>query len=142
MFTVGSLFAGIGGFDAGLEASGMRCLWQVEIEPDCRSVLARHFPDAFRCEDVRYAGSQKTLLWRAMRYKRDALPRPMRSSEALEYARRHTLTYVDVLAFGFPCQGLSVAGLRKGLADIRSGLFYEAIRIAGESSAPLKGVAS
>jgi DNA-cytosine methyltransferase len=37
---------------------------------------------------------------------------------------------VDLLAGGFPCQDLSVAGKRKGLAGERSGLFYDAMRIA------------
>ena len=36
---------------------------------------------------------------------------------------------VDVVAFGSPCQDLSVAGKRAGLGGERSGLFYEAIRI-------------
>lgn len=36
---------------------------------------------------------------------------------------------VDVIVGGFPCQDLSVAGNRKGLAGERSGLFYEFIRI-------------
>lgn len=39
---------------------------------------------------------------------------------------------VDVLTFGSPCQGLSMAGRRLGLADKRSGLFMEAIRIIRE----------
>ena len=39
---------------------------------------------------------------------------------------------VDVIAFGSPCQGLSLAGKRLGLADERSGLFSEAIRIIRE----------
>ena len=39
---------------------------------------------------------------------------------------------VDVLTFGSPCQGLSMAGRRLGLADERSGLFMEAIRIIRE----------
>src|SRR5574343_648299 len=41
---------------------------------------------------------------------------------------------VDVVAGGFPCQDLSVAGKGKGLAGERSGLFREIIRIAQESS--------
>lgn len=39
---------------------------------------------------------------------------------------------VDCITFGSPCQGLSVAGARKGLEDERSNLFYEAIRIIEE----------
>lgn len=38
----------------------------------------------------------------------------------------------DVIAFGSPCQDLSVAGKRAGLDGERSGLFYEAIRIIKE----------
>ena len=39
---------------------------------------------------------------------------------------------VDIVTFGSPCQGLSMAGQRRGLADERSGLFMEAIRIIDE----------
>ncbi len=39
---------------------------------------------------------------------------------------------VDLITFGSPCVGLSVAGKRKGLADERSGLFTEAIRVIKE----------
>ena len=55
---VGSLFAGIGGFDLGLARAGFEISWQVELDPYCRSVLARHFPEAQRFEDVREVGAK------------------------------------------------------------------------------------
>lgn len=42
------------------------------------------------------------------------------------------ITPVDIITFSSPCQGLSVAGKRKGLIDHRSFLYYEAIRIIKE----------
>ena len=99
--TVGSLFAGVGGFDLGMERAGMRPAWQVEIDPHARAVLARHWPEARQLEDVRKVGA-------------------------------HNLQPVDVIVGGFPCQDLSVAGNRAGLAGHRSGLFYEMLRVINE----------
>ena len=59
---VGSLFAGIGGFDLGLQRCGMRVLWQVEVDPFCRSILERHFPAAQRFKDVRDVGAENLAL--------------------------------------------------------------------------------
>ena len=100
--TFGSLFAGIGGFDLGLERAGMRCEWQVEIDPYARAVLAKHWPNVRRHEDVR------------------TFPPPEG-----EWG-------VDVICGGFPCQDISVAGKGAGLAGERSGLWYEFARIIGE----------
>ena len=47
-------------------------------------------------------------------------------------AGAHNLPPCDVVTFGFPCQDLSVAGKRAGLAGGRSGLFYQATRIIHE----------
>lgn len=55
MLTVGSLFAGIGGFDLGFERAGFDVRWQVEIDPWARAVLEKHWPAVHRHDDVRTA---------------------------------------------------------------------------------------
>lgn len=87
-----SLFAGIGGLDLGLERAGMRVVGQVEIDQFCRSVLARHWPEVPRHDDVRTAAD-----WWA------GEPRPA----------------VHVIAGGFPCQPVSQAGKRLAQDDDR-----------------------
>jgi DNA (cytosine-5)-methyltransferase 1 len=100
--TFGSLFAGIGGFDLGLERAGMTCKWQVETDDYASRVLAKHWPDVPRHDDVR------------------TFP-----TAARDWA-------VDVICGGFPCQDISIAGKGAGLAGARSGLWYEFARIIGE----------
>ena len=56
--TFGSLFAGIGGFDLGLERAGMKCLWQVEVDDFCTKVLKKHWPDVKRYKNVREVGKE------------------------------------------------------------------------------------
>ncbi len=55
-YTFGSLFAGIGGIDLGLERAGMVCKWQVEIDDYCQKVFAKHWPNVKRYADVRDCG--------------------------------------------------------------------------------------
>ena len=99
--TFGSLFAGVGGFDLGLERAGMVCKWQVEIDGFCQKVLAKHWPDVPRFVDVRDCGM-------------------------------HNLEPVNLIAGGFPCQDVSIAGKRKGLQGEQSGLWAEFARIVCE----------
>lgn len=101
MPTFGSLFAGIGGLDLGLERAGWECKWQVEIDPFCRKVLAKHWPDVWRHDDVRTFPPSGT-------------PRDWQ---------------VDLIAGGFPCQDVSLAGKGAGLEGERSGLWVEYARI-------------
>lgn len=100
-----SLFSGVGGFDMGLEAAGMKTVFQCEIDPHATSVLHYHWPDIPKWGDV-------TTLTGA-------------------YILEKT-GGVDVVAWGSPCQDLSLAGKRKGLSGERSGLFHEGIRIIKE----------
>ena len=102
--SLGSLFSGIGGFELGLERSGLfRTAWQVEINPFCRAVLAKHWPHVERFANVQDCG-------------------------------RHNLAAVDAVCGGFPCQDVSQAshGAGDGLDGDASGLWYEYARIIGE----------
>jgi DNA (cytosine-5)-methyltransferase 1 len=104
-----SLFAGVGGFDLGLTRSGHECLGQVEIDKHARAVLDLQFPDVPKHDDV---------------------------TTAIEWADEIGLTgNIDLVCGGFPCQDLSVAGKRAGLAGARSGLFYDALRFATHTKA-------
>lgn len=51
--TFGSLFAGIGGIDLGLERAGWTCKWQVENDPYCLAVLRKHWPNIPKFGDVK-----------------------------------------------------------------------------------------
>jgi DNA (cytosine-5)-methyltransferase 1 len=53
VLTVGSLFAGIGGFDLAAERAGLTVKWQVEIDPFCQRVLAKHWPNVKRYGDIK-----------------------------------------------------------------------------------------
>lgn len=92
----GSLFAGIGGFDLGFERAGIETAWQCEKDPECTSVLSRHWPQTKRVGDVE--------TWE-------------------EWVGE--LEEVEVISGGFPCQDISLAGpTREGLRGERSGLWH------------------
>jgi DNA (cytosine-5)-methyltransferase 1 len=109
-YRVLDLFSGVGGFSLGLERTGgFRTVAFCEIEPYCRAVLRKHWPDVPCYEDVR------TLT--AERLAADGIS-------------------VDVIAGGFPCQDLSRANgvwsSRPGLDGERSGLWHEYARLIRE----------
>lgn len=91
-----SLFAGIGGLELGLERAGMTVVGQVELDPWARQVLAKHWPDVARHDEVR-----TTPEWWSTEERDD----------------------VDIVCGGFPCQDLSLAGRGAGIGGERSGLW-------------------
>jgi DNA (cytosine-5)-methyltransferase 1 len=72
----------------------MNVVGQVELDDYCRRVLAKHWPEVPRHDDVRTAVDW----WQSQR-------RPS----------------VDLVCGGFPCQPFSIAGLQRGIADERWG---------------------
>jgi DNA (cytosine-5)-methyltransferase 1 len=105
-FKVLDLFSGIGGFSLGLERTGgFKTVAFCEIEPYCRAVLKKHWPNVPQYDDVR------TLT--AERLRADGIS-------------------VDVVCGGFPCQDISTAGLGAGIDGERSGLWREYHRIISE----------
>lgn len=112
----GELFAGAGGMSLGLERSGMTCAFHAEIAEFPRRVLRHHWPQVPLLSDVRaLSGGRKTAA----------------------YMRRRFGGKIDLLAGGSPCQDLSVAGKRAGLAGARSSLFFRQIRLWRVLDAPL-----
>jgi len=49
----GSLFSGIGGFDLAAEWMGWENVFQVEIDPWCRKILKKNFPNAEQYGDIK-----------------------------------------------------------------------------------------
>ena len=63
--TVGSLFAGVGGIELGLERTdGFRTVWQVERDLFATRVLERHWPCVRRWGDVRNCQPDPSDEWR------------------------------------------------------------------------------
>ena len=108
MRTAVSLFAGVGGFDLALQRAGVKVVASVEIDAKAQGVLRQHFPDSIIFGDVSGV-----------------------TGEQLIQAGFNPIG--GIITGGFPCQDLSVAGKRAGLAGKRSGLFWEICRILDES---------
>ena len=105
MIRIGSLFAGIGGFELGLERAipNSTTLWQVEQDKFCQRILQKHWPSATIYDDVKNI-------------------------------TKDNVEPIDILCGGFPCQDISIAGNKKGIIkdETKSGLWWEMHRIIHE----------
>lgn len=102
--TMVELFAGIGGFSAGFQQSGVKTVAAVEIDPAARRVFNRNFPEAVLFDDVTKVDADDL---RAVGFV------PERG----------------IITGGWPCQDISIAGRGAGLGGERSGLFSEVVRL-------------
>lgn len=101
-----SLFAGIGGFDLGLERTGgFETVAFVEIDAEAQRVLRKHWPRVPIYDDVREITAEGLR------------------ADGIE---------PDCIVGGFPCQDISLAGAGAGLAGERSGLWRHYRRLIGE----------
>jgi DNA (cytosine-5)-methyltransferase 1 len=99
------LFSGIGGISRALEP-WVRTIAYCENDRYCQGVLL---------SNMQRGGIDRAPIWDDIRsLSADMLPP------------------IDIIFGGFPCTDISVAGVRKGLAGERSGLFFEIVRLAKE----------
>ena len=96
-----SLFSGIEAASVAWEPLGWECVALSEIDRHASMVLSRRYPGVPNLGDVTKITDE----------------------------RIKSLGQIDLVVGGSPCQDMSIAGKRKGLAGARSGLFHEQMRI-------------
>lgn len=100
MYSVVSLFAGIGGICLGFQQAGFDVIWANEKDHAACLTYRHNFGNDYLVEgDIREIPEE-------------------------------SIPHADVLAAGFPCQSFSTAGAGRGFADPRGTLFFEVIRVA------------
>jgi len=98
-YSVGSMFAGIGGICLAFKQNGCKLIWANEIDKYACKTYRLNFGDDYLVEgDI-----QEIDL--------DSIPK------------------MDILTAGFPCQAFSSVGLKKGFEDPRGNLFFETARV-------------
>lgn len=94
-FNVASLFAGVGGICLGFKRAGCKILWANEIDVNACKTYRLNHKDIKLIED------------------------------SILNLTPSTLSKIDILTAGFPCQPFSQAGHGKGFDDERGKLFFE-----------------
>lgn len=98
-----SLFSGIGGFEEGLNLSGLpfKVVFASEIDKFAQQSYSANFDSSVMVGDIT----------------------KISETEIPDH---------DLLVGGFPCQAFSIAGQRKGFEDTRGTLFFDVLRILKE----------
>ena len=100
MYTVGSLFAGIGGICSGFKQAGFNVIWANEWDKNACITYRHNFNTNLLEGDINNISEPKKL------------------------------GKVDVITSGFPCQAFSVAGYRQGFDDEKGeGIFFRNCQI-------------
>jgi len=99
VFTVVSLFSGCGGLDLGFINKGFKVIWANDILPDAVATYKKNIGEEIVFGDIT----------------------KIKSSEIPDD--------FDVLLGGFPCQGFSVANIKRSMKDERNFLYKEMLRI-------------
>ena len=101
-YSVGSMFAGIGGICLAFKQNGCKLIWANEIDKYACKTYRLNFGDDYLVEgDIQ-------------QIKSDSIPK------------------MDILTAGFPCQAFSAVGLQKGFDDPRGNLFFETARVINQ----------
>lgn len=101
MLRTGSFFTGVGGFELGFNEIAEPAFFS-EIDPAACAVLSHRFPHIPNLGDIKEINAHAVKGFD-----------------------------VDCVVAGWPCQDLSIAGSRQGLAGARSSLFFELMRLVG-----------
>jgi DNA (cytosine-5)-methyltransferase 1 len=94
------IFSGIGGFSVGLERAGMETVAFCEIDKHCHKVLKKHWPEVPILKDISEVHVTDECLMED-------------SNSDVGYLDNK----IDIIAGGFPCTDVSIAGKKKGLYD-------------------------
>ncbi|CAC9438460.1 DNA-cytosine methyltransferase (EC 2.1.1.37) [uncultured Gammaproteobacteria bacterium] len=106
-FIAVELFSGAGGLSIGLESAGFQVILANEIERDfAKSFALNHLNSKILCNDIHAIDFQQEL-------------------------RKLSVSHVDLVSGGPPCQGFSTVG-SKNKKDPRNSLFYEYLRAVNE----------
>ena len=98
--THGSFFTGYGTFDLACLQNDIKNIFGCDNDLYCKLLYKQHYPDSLFFDDIKEIKN---------------------------------VPYTDILSFGFPCQDISIANTWNKetilINQIRSGLFYEAVRL-------------